>query len=61
MPRKSQWPAGTEIRKTTIGLPKPLSERVRIQAVREDRNIEELVAEALEDYLRGKAKKGGKS
>lgn len=59
MPRRSKWSAGTEIHKTNLGIPRRLWEAARIRAMKEDRNLEEIVAEALEAYLR-KSGKGGR-
>jgi hypothetical protein len=58
MTRRSDWPEGTEIQKTALGLPKKTWQAARLQAFKEGRTFQELVAEAIEDYLR-KAKKGG--
>ena len=46
----------TELVKTTLRLPKKLFQEAKIRAVLEERNLQELVAEALETYLK---KKGG--
>lgn len=54
MTRKSDWPRGAEIQKTAVGLPRQIWEASKIQAMKEDRTLQELVAEALEDYLRKK-------
>jgi len=43
--------------KTSLVIPKGLWTDVKIQALREDRDAQDLVAEALAEYL--KAKKGG--
>lgn len=59
MTKKTDWPKGTEIQKTAIGLPKKTWQAARLQAFKEGRTFQELVAEALEDYLR-KPKRGGK-
>lgn len=59
MTRKSDWPRGTTIQKTAMGLPRRLWEAAKVQAMKEDRTFQELVAEALENYLR-KVKKGAK-
>ncbi len=59
MTRKSDWPKGVEIQKTALGLPKKLWEAARIQALKEARTFQELVAEALDNYLR-KVRKGGR-
>lgn len=58
MARKSEWPKGAEIQKTALGIPKKLWQEARVQSFREGRTFQELVAEALEDYMR-KVKKGG--
>ena len=59
MPPKSKWGRGAEIHKTNLGIPKRLWQAARIQALKEGRNLEELVAEAVSDYLRT-AKSGGR-
>lgn len=43
--------------KLTVEVPKPLLERVRIRAVRENRRVWAIVTDALTEYL---AKKEGK-
>jgi hypothetical protein len=58
MTRKAGWPTGTEIQKTNLGLPRRIWEAAKIRAMKENRTMQELVAEAIEDYLR-KVKKGG--
>jgi metal-responsive CopG/Arc/MetJ family transcriptional regulator len=57
--RKTDWGrrAGN-VRRTSIVLPDALWTRVKHRALEEKRNAQEIVADALEDYLR-KAKKGG--
>ena len=45
----------------TAEIPKELMRRVRVRAAETDREIRDLVIEALEQYLGGKAKKGGKA
>ena len=57
MTKKTEWPKGTEIQRTALGLPKKIWQAARIQALKEGRSFQELVAEALEEYLR-KPKKG---
>ena len=47
----------TELVKTTLRLPKKIFQDAKIRAILEERNLQELVAEALETYLK---KKGGK-
>ena len=46
-----------ELVKTTLRLPKKLLQEAKIKAVMEERNLQEIVAEALASYLK---KKGGK-
>ena len=46
-----------ELIKTTLRLPKKLFQEAKIRAVLEERNLQELVAEGIELYLK---KKGGK-
>ena len=58
MTRKSEWPKGAEIQKTAIGLPKKTWQAARLQAFKEGRTFQELVADAIDSYLR-KLKKGG--
>jgi hypothetical protein len=58
MTRPAKWPKGTEVQKTNLGIPRRTWEASKIQAMRENRTLQELVAEALEDYMR-KVKKGG--
>jgi hypothetical protein len=44
--------------KTSLMLPKPLWTSIKIRALQEERDAQDLVAEALADYLR-RVKKGG--
>jgi predicted transcriptional regulator len=44
----------------TAEIPKELMRRVRIRAAETDREIREIVVEALEQFLSGRPKKGGK-
>jgi metal-responsive CopG/Arc/MetJ family transcriptional regulator len=57
--RKTDWGrrAGN-VKRTSIVLPETLWTRVKQRALHEKRNAQEIVADALEDYLR-KARKGG--
>lgn len=48
------------LKRTSLGLPEKLWRAVKIRAIHEGRDAQEIVAEALEDYLR-RAKKGGKA
>lgn len=56
--RKTDWGrrAGN-VKRTSIVLPETLWDRVKQRALDDKRNAQEIVAQALEDYLR-KAKKG---
>jgi hypothetical protein len=44
--------------KVTVTIAKELWKRAKIQAIKEDRDLRELVIEALERYLSAKEKKG---
>jgi hypothetical protein len=44
--------------KVTVLLPRELWKRAKIQSIKEDRDLRELVIEALERYLSTKEKKG---
>ncbi len=48
------------VSKTSLNLPADLWKKVRIRALEEDRNAQEIVIEMLEEYLR-RPKKGGRS
>lgn len=48
------------MKKTSLNLPERLWKAGKIRSVQEGRDFQDLIAEALEDYLR-KVKKGGKS
>ena len=55
--RKTDWGRGViGVKKTSLQLPEGIWKSVKIRAVEEGRNVQELVADALKDYLR---KKGG--
>jgi len=57
--RKTNWGKGVSgVKRTSIMLPEKLWRAVRIRAVHEGRNAQEIVAEALEGYLK-KSRKGG--
>lgn len=59
--RKTNW--GKEVstlQRTSLMLPTRIWKAIRIRAVHENRNAQEIVAEALEDYLK-KFRKGGKA
>lgn len=55
--RKPDLPKGPEKKKTAIALPKKTWEAARLQAFEEGRTFQELVAEAIEDYLKRKTPK----
>jgi hypothetical protein len=50
--------AGDKEAKVTVILPNELWKRIKIQAIREDRDLKEVVADALQRYLSAKEKKG---
>lgn len=50
-------PAEVEMAKTTIRLPKELFQSVKIQAIREERDMQLIFAEALETYMKTAAKR----
>ena len=53
--RKTNWGKGAVgVKKTSIQLPDAVWKAVKIRAVEENRNVQELVADALKDYLRKK-------
>lgn len=55
--KKTDWGKGvTRVKKTSIQLPDGVWKSIKIRAVEEGRNVQELVADALRDYLR---RKGG--
>lgn len=47
--------------KLTAEISKDLMRRLRVRAAETDREIRDLVTEALEQFLGGKPKKGGKA
>ena len=49
-----------EMTKTTIRLPKDLKRDAQIRALNENRNFQDIVADALETYLKTKIKKSTK-
>jgi len=56
--RKTEWGRAGDVKRTSIVLPEALWTRVKQRALREKRNAQEIVAQALEEYLR-RTKKGG--
>jgi hypothetical protein len=46
--------------KMTVAIPRALWKRSKLRAVEEERDLREIVIEALERYLEGKSRKGEK-
>ena len=46
-----------EMTKTTLRLPKELLKAVKVRAIGEERNLQDIVKDALEAYLKTKPKK----
>jgi hypothetical protein len=57
--RRSTWKKGVSTTKTSIEIPTELWRAAKIRAMDEGKNFQDVVAEALKEYLR-KPKKGGK-
>ncbi len=58
--KKSYWEKGiTEFQTTNLVLPKRTWEAAKIQAIRENRTLQELVAQAVDEYLKKKKKGKG--
>jgi hypothetical protein len=58
--KKTDWGAGAkDVRRTSLNLPVRTWKLLKILAVNDGRNAQELVAEALSQYLTRRAKKGG--
>ena len=51
-----------EMVKTTLRLPKQIFQAAKVRAIHEERNLQDILADALEAYLKTKIKKakGGK-
>ncbi len=58
MKRSTLWGKGVSTTKTSIEIPDGLWRAAKIRALDEKRNFQEVVAEALAEYLK-KPKKGG--
>ena len=57
--KKTDWGKGvTGLKRTSFVLPEKIWKAIKIRALQEGRNTQELVAEALENYL--KSRKEGK-
>lgn len=48
--------AEPEMTKTTLRIPKDLHRKLKIRAVEQDREMSELAAEAIEQYLEGSSR-----
>jgi hypothetical protein len=59
MPRASRFEKGVVTIKTSMEIPEDLWRAAKIRAMDEKKNFQDIVAEALREYLR-KQKKGGK-
>ncbi len=59
MTRKSEWSRDLQLQKTSLALPTALWEAAKIQAIKQGRTLQELVADAVDSYLK-QLKKGGK-
>jgi len=46
-----------EMTKTTLRLPKELHKAIKVRAIKEERNLRDIVKDALEAYLKTKQKK----
>jgi len=58
MTRKSEWPKNLRLQKTSLALPRDLWEAAKIQAIKQGRTLQELVADALDGHLK-QLRKGG--
>lgn len=54
MTRKSAWRKGTELQKTSLALPRRTWEAAKVRAMKESRTLQEVVALAIEEYLKPK-------
>jgi hypothetical protein len=58
--KKTDWGTGAkDVRRTSLNLPVRTWKLLKILAVNDGRNAQELVAEALDLYLKKRAKEGG--
>jgi hypothetical protein len=60
MGRQSNFPEGVKRMKTSIEIPEDVWRAAKIRAMDEKKNFQDIVAEALREYLR-KQKKGGRN
>jgi len=56
--KRSDWGKGVKTIKTSIEIPEEVWRAAKIRAMDEKRNFQDVVAEALREYLK-KSKKGG--
>ncbi len=57
--RRSDWGKGVKTVKTSIDIPEEVWRAAKIRSMDEKRNFQDVVADALREYVR-KPKKGGK-
>ena len=60
MPTRSDYGEGVKTVKTSIEIPEEIWRAAKIRAMDEKKNFQDVVAEALREYLK-KPKKGGKA
>jgi len=60
MPRASDFGKGVKTVKTSIEIPEDVWRAAKIRAMDEKKNFQDVVAEALRDYLKKQKKGGGK-
>ncbi len=58
MPRASEFGKGVKTLKTSVEIPEDVWRAAKIRAMDEKRNFQDIVAEALREFLK-KGKKGG--
>lgn len=58
MAQKPHKESPEDMSKTTLRLPKDLHKKLKIRAIQQEREMQEVVAEAIEEYL-SKTGKGG--
>jgi hypothetical protein len=52
MTKRSEWRQGTELQKTSVALPRSVWEGAKVRAMKEGRTLQELVADAVTEYLK---------
>jgi hypothetical protein len=60
MPKKSFYGEGVRTVKTSIEIPEDVWRAAKIRAMDEKKNFQDVVADALRDYLKKQKKGGGK-